>query len=503
MRRVVAITTGTALAATVVAFTGTMAAAAPVAADVAWQACTEEKLSGLQCATLDVPMDYDNPGGETVPLAITRHRATDPAAYRGVLLTNPGGPGAEGRSMPLEYANQAIAKHFDIIGIDVRGVGASAPLQCDFSDVPLAELSAETRPAEEDFGTYGNAAKEMESDCERDGGTLRPFVTTPNIARDMDQVREALGQEQINYLGVSYGTWLGAVYGQMFPDRLNRSVLDSALDPTQGWYEQTTDNNESAKFNFDEWAKWVAARDGTFALGTTAEAVREKIDAIAFEAADRPGWAGIIDQDVFDATVGEETRYRPEWKFFADLMGETADVLDGVEPSAELVKKNKDLGETIRSQAEPEPTAYYAITCDWAWPTVASVYYDNMRQWRDSFPYGKTAPAMMPGPCTYNPDQGNAHTTIGPRQYPQGLVLNSDGDTQTSLVNAQQMAETLAQPLITVRGEGTHSVFAMASGNLNSCVDDQVNGYLIDGTEPTTLECASSNPPADVPVDGT
>lgn len=215
---------------------------------VTWGQCAAA--ANLECATVVVPMDYAKPGLERVQVAISRLKAKDPARRRGVLLVNPGGPGGSGLGLPNRFANQPVGQLYDVIGFDPRGVGASTQLRCESS---LLDLPRPSRPTEAELPNFTAAAKAVEDGCVRAGGDYRKHVTTRNTARDMDVIRGVLGEKKINFFGYSYGTWLGAMYGTMFPRLLDRSVLDSAMDPNKTWHEQDIDSAHSIKFNFDSW----------------------------------------------------------------------------------------------------------------------------------------------------------------------------------------------------------------------------------------------------------
>lgn len=498
-----------------VGLTGSVQAAPDVAAapKLSWASCgNDQALQGLQCATVQVPMDYARPNGKKIGIAISRHKATNQNQRHGVLLTNPGGPGGDGLALPNAYKDLRMARFYDIIGMDPRGVGRSAPLSCGTIQ-DTGDLHSRSRPTDAQFDEYAQAAKRDEAACEKGGGDYRQFVTTRNTAQDMDRIRVALGEKKINYLGVSYGTWLGAVYGQLFPGNLDRSVLDSAVDPTKTWYDQTLDNNESKEFNFGQWAKWVAARNDSFGLGTSADSIRKAIDRISAKVAEKPGFAGIKNRNVYDESVGAETRYRTNWAAFALLTRRTAKALDTGTADNDLKQQNEKTDAAVEKeqqadeQASTVDAAYNALTCDWQWSTSMDTYYGHMKEWRDRFPYGETTVAMEPTVCAFNPNEGKPDIKVQARKYPKGVVLNSDGDPQTSLISAQHMATLLDEPLITVHNEGVHGLYGMndtseESGyRPNPCVDNQVDDYFINGTLPAKTDCDTSNPPAYIPAD--
>ncbi|RSM50890.1 hypothetical protein DMA12_01750 [Amycolatopsis balhimycina DSM 5908] len=204
-------------------------------------------------------------------IEISRTKASDPALRQGVVLLNPGGPGGGGLAMPLETRGSELARHFDVIGFDPRGVGRSSALKCE--RIPDTR-PATSRPADAGFTAFAEYARAHEAACRPAGGGIRPFINTANTARDMDVIRAALGESRINYLGYSYGTYLGAVYGSLFPRRLNRSVLDSSVHPSWLWREQAEQQSVANRFNVEQWATWVGRRDRTYHLGKSPVEVR-------------------------------------------------------------------------------------------------------------------------------------------------------------------------------------------------------------------------------------
>jgi pimeloyl-ACP methyl ester carboxylesterase len=191
----------------------------------------------LQCATARVPLDYDHPHRDSISLAVIRRPAGDPAHRVGSLVFNPGGPGTSG----LEFVRKALAfvppellARFDFVSFDPRGVGESTPVRCFasvaeqqafFSSVPPFPVGASEEQALID------AYRDADRRCLKRNARLLPHVSTANVARDMDLLRQALGESSLTYLGASYGTYLGATYANLFPDRVRALALDGAVDP--------------------------------------------------------------------------------------------------------------------------------------------------------------------------------------------------------------------------------------------------------------------------------
>ncbi len=196
---------------------------------IAWEHCGE-----FQCGTVTVPIDYRDPGGETIELALNKLPAPDPSQVVGPLVVNPGGPGAPG----TDYAEQAslafrdqLLDRFDIVGFDPRGTGDSDPVDC-LSDEELSAFIA-SDPDPDDAAEEAEYAANQESffeGCVERSDSLIGHVTTIETARDLDVIRAALGQTTLTYLGASYGTKLGATYAELFPKKVGRLVLDGAVD---------------------------------------------------------------------------------------------------------------------------------------------------------------------------------------------------------------------------------------------------------------------------------
>jgi pimeloyl-ACP methyl ester carboxylesterase len=201
---------------------------------LSWKDCQDD--DGDDCATLTVPLDYEDPTGETIDLALLKVPAAKPSQRVGQLVVNPGGPGAPGTSYAAAAGNvfgQPLLDHFDIVGFDPRGTGASSPVDC-LTDAQLdAYIALDPEPdtsAEEQ--DYTDATFEIGRGCVDKSGELASHVSTVEAARDMDVLRAALGRAQLDYFGASYGTKLGATYAQLFPSKVGRFVLDGAVDPT-------------------------------------------------------------------------------------------------------------------------------------------------------------------------------------------------------------------------------------------------------------------------------
>ncbi|CAM5734702.1 hypothetical protein SMICM304S_01294 [Streptomyces microflavus] len=228
---------------------GTTAMAAPTAGpgspvdlpttaapSLTWQGCGGDIPPTVECATLKVPLDHRRPDGKKINVSLSRIKAADPGKRRGALLFNPGGPSGSGLFYPLALSGllpQSVKDRYDLIGFDPRGVGASSPLACGTT---TADERLTYRPYKRaTFAKDVAWARDIADRCRNHNRETLRHVTTRNTARDMDIMRAALGEQRISYFGLSYGTYLGSVYTQLFPQRVDRFVLDSAVDPERVW----------------------------------------------------------------------------------------------------------------------------------------------------------------------------------------------------------------------------------------------------------------------------
>ena len=236
------------------------ASAAPATGRVVWKPCGDK---GAECGTVAVPVDWASPGGAKVELALSRRRATRPASRIGSLVLNPGGPGGAGaewvRDSARPLATAAVAERFDLVGFDPRGVGASSPITCDKKLYP--EPEPPTNAAE--FAKVAERNRALAQDCRRRTGPLFDHVDNLAVARDIEAVRAALGDEKLTFLGYSYGTFMGQQYAELFPGRVRALVLDGNMDhslPTAWDFMRT--ETVAAELNFVAFANWCDSQRG-------------------------------------------------------------------------------------------------------------------------------------------------------------------------------------------------------------------------------------------------
>jgi pimeloyl-ACP methyl ester carboxylesterase len=233
---------------------------------VQWSGCG----SGLQCGSVTVPLDYTQPQGTTIQIAVERHPAEVPSQRIGSLVINPGGPGGSGiNDLPNELGvlTSGLLDDFDIVSFDPRGVQRSDPVACGSNGAPADTTSPLPDPApataDAQQALLANA-EDYASQCDQDSGSTLPYVGTVDTARDLDRIRAALGDSQLTFIGHSYGTLLGATYAQMFPTHVRAMVLDAAIDPAMSTFQYTLDQAKSLEAVLDDF---LAACQGSSSCG--------------------------------------------------------------------------------------------------------------------------------------------------------------------------------------------------------------------------------------------
>ncbi len=484
---------------------------------LAWKACKPRDAvwRDVKCALFTVPLNYAKPDGKTIKVAIDESLATK-RKNLGVLFTNPGGPGGAGLSLVPWLTNggkvpRALHASFDIVGMNPRGVGPSdkglgrgaTELVCDNGEISVVPPRL-PHWASRDLRALADRAKATEAACVKRANGIRPYITSVNTARDMDLLRVVLGKSKINYFGISYGTFLGSVYGAMFPHKLNRMVLDGTMSPLTSWYQQFVPDNQTKVANFDAFAAWaVRTHRG---IGATPADVRKNVDDLHAELVRSGATIGGYSAAGLSKDVAEFTRYRPDWVRFATSLRDAIAQWHGGPADPSVTRDVTDASALVPDPSQMNPAAdangdstgvYFAITCDWPWPKPDAAGYraydDNIRHWRKTFPYGNAISSMGPTACTYYRPRKPAEKlpVIRRAGYPRGLVVNTDGDTQTPLSTAKDMARTLGFDLITITDDGNHG----SAFDGNPCVDRPVTRYLTTGKLPGNLICPTTTPP--------
>ncbi|GAA3210741.1 alpha/beta hydrolase [Actinocorallia longicatena] len=457
------------------------AQAAPPAS-VDWGACENRTLQayGAQCGFLSVPLDYSRPRGEKIQLAVSivRHKS---ATSQGVMLTNPGGPGGSG--LIYSVLGQALlpgaaSDSYDWIGFDPRGVGSSKPsLSCvpGYAGWDRPNYVPTTRKLEE---TWLQRSKAYADACEdKNSRALLGNMKTTDTVRDMDAIRAALGEKQINFYGFSYGTYLGQVYATLFPDRVRRFVLDSNVDPSKVWYQANLDQDVAFDRNIKIWFRWVADNDATFHLGTDAKKV-ERLWYAQLPKLDAKPAGGKIGPDEWTDIFLDAGYYVYNWslegKAFSDW------VLNGDEAAADQLI---DLYGFDPATADDNGFAVYnAVQCtDVQWPRSWSKWRrDNWATYAKA-PFETWANAWFNAPCLFWPAKAGKPVDVKGKKAPPVLLIGETDDAATPFAGGLAVRRLFPRSVL-VEGVGGTTHAGSLSGV--ACVDDTVASYLLDGTLP-------------------
>ncbi|NEB78969.1 alpha/beta hydrolase [Streptomyces sp. SID14478] len=435
--------------------------------------------SDWQCATLKAPLDYAKPDGTTLDLALIRAKARgDDGARIGSLLFNFGGPGGSGVDLLPAFAPQyaKLRERYDLVGFDPRGVSASEGVRCRSDKATQAAESVDLTPdtaAEE--AAYLKDAVAFGKGCTK-AGELLGHVSTVEAARDLDLMRQTLGDDELHYMGVSYGTELGGIYAHLFPDKVGRLVLDAVVDPTAGRVGQAENQARGFQRALDNYftSRGKDPKEGSREI----TALLKRLDAKPLPTAGRR----LLNESLATTGIAVTLYSKASWPTLTRALQAAQDG-DGT-PLLALADSYNDrdpnsghYGTASHSQR--------AISCldDKARPTVAQTKA-RLAKFRDLSPvFGAYMGWDTAGWCHDwpVPGQWDDPDVRAPGAAPV-LVVGNTGDPATPYEGARRMADELGKGVgveLTWKGEG-HGAY----GSGSSCVDSAVNTYLLEGRIP-------------------
>ena len=458
----------------------TVAAAPPefTPAPIQWGPCQDESLqkAGAECAMLDVPMDYDDPAGEKIQLAVSRVKHTVPDdQYQGVMLLNPGGPGGSGLYLATlgESVPKDAGKAYDWIGFDPRGVGSSKPaLSCDpnYFSYNRPDYVPSTPELEREWLDRSEGYAKA---C-GDNGELLDHVKTTDTVADMDSIRKALGAEQINYYGFSYGTYLGQVYGTLHPERMRRVVMDGVVNVNDVWYQANLNQDVAFDRNINIYFDWIARHDSVYHLGATgADVAKQFYDQRA--RLDKEPAGGVIGSDewtdLFLPAGYGQTGWDKRAKAFSGWVhnGDWAPL--------------KKLVDSANSPGDDNGFAVYnAVQCsDLQWPKQWKKWREDNWEIHAKAPFETWANAWYNAPCLSWPAKPGKPVKVDGSGVESALLISEELDAATPFPGALEARKRFPNAsLISLPGGTTHS------GSLggNACLDDQIADYLASGKLP-------------------
>ena len=449
--------------------------------ELTWTQC-----AGFDCATVTAPLDWSDPGAGEIELSMIRSRAEGAGEPVGSLLTNPGGPGASGVALIRDSVSfavgDAVRESFDVIGFDPRGVGESTSVRC-YDDAGMDSYLFDIPEDERGTDAWADELTARNADfaeaCDTNSDDLLPYITTENAARDMDLLRAVLGDRELYYLGYSYGTFLGATYAKLFPERVGRLVLDGAIDPSVSGLDVGTTQGVGFESALRAYMADCLQDDGCPFRGSVDDAMADLGTLLA-----------TVDRDPLPSSDGRmlgadslmtaiiAALYSPDsWSYLTEAL---AGVLEGDAETAFLLADfyyNRQAGRYLDNSTE----AFRAYNCmDYPLDSTPEEQAAAEALLRAEAP--TVAPYWAgPDPCEVWPYPA---TGVRERITAEGaapiVVVGTTNDPATPYEWSVSLAEQLSSGVLVTRvGEG-HTGYNKG----NACVDSAVETYLIDGTAP-------------------
>ncbi len=455
-----------------------------------WQDCG----GGFECGVLTTPVDYDEPDAETVGIGLVRLPATDQENRIGSLLLNPGGPGGSGIDFVLGAGTTTLAtlnERFDLVGFDPRGVGASGNIVCLTPEEAeaLASLPEPANDTEAFFQRLFVSATEQQL-CDDNNPVLLDHVSTANVARDMDEIRKAVGDEQLNYLGFSYGTYLGATYAALFPGQARALVLDGAIDP-----------EEYADDPFEQWLgfalgnevaldRFLADCETNLDCGFTGPDAAGRYEALIASLNETPLPITVNGQELqvtggdISAIAFQALYARQSWPVLGQVLGEVA--------AGDATLLTQIVTALLEGAGAPSNAQQAILGVDEAWPRSIFAALQAEQARLEAAPrLGQFAPSGIDfafWPVT--DDDAYDGPFVNPDDAAPILVVGTTFDNATPYDDAIKLTDQLANAsLLTSDGDG-HTAY----GRSGPCIDDAVNAYLVDLTLPEEGTVCAQDP---------
>jgi pimeloyl-ACP methyl ester carboxylesterase len=470
--------------------------AEPVVDDIDWTDCTTQiapliaeqpgadRDLSFECGRTTVPIDHDQPEGETLPLFLVRATLGERTEQTGHLLVNPGGPGGSGADAAIGLAltlPEPVLQQFSLVGFDPRGVGLSTPVECIPPDLKEEMFSTEPRPTTaEEIDAAFDLAERVATGCEEEYGEALGIFNTVDTARDMDRLREALGEEQLTYLGYSYGTTLGSTYAELFPENVRALVLDAAVDPDSDPVADAEGQAAGFEGAFEAFAAGCRDLRAGCPFGRPRIQLEELLTAAeqqpipsSEEGEQRRATPGVIITAVVSALYDQES-----WP----QLSQALDAARGGDAAGVFSLADSYTGRLEDGTYSNLFDANYAINCADTDPEQLPTEEEIRTlaaEWSEEYPLFGAGSAV----ALYNCSVWDAPRTPLPERDAEGsapiLVIGTEGDPATPLEGAVDMAGQLESAvLLTWEGEG-HTAYPKTD-----CVTRTVNAYLLEGTAP-------------------
>ena len=482
-----------------------------------WEDCSNETTT-FQCGTVTVPVDYEHPDGQTITIALKKLPALDGDAEHGSLFLNPGGPGISGVEAVEEKVSafpEELRGAYDVIGFDPRGVGQSTPITCWSEDEINQSLNGTSNTLFEIMATDVLFSKDSSAQKRIDRGAsnaarcakysqvpeLLDHVGTRNVARDLDVLRATNGNTRLNYLGTSYGTYIGALYADLFPGRVGRTVLDSAMDPSQRWADGDAGVVAFTEGVLRQYVEHCQAQSACPLTGSTDEAVSQLatfVDDLDKNPLTTPDSDATINTPDATDIIQQLAVEKPDWEALTAMLTPAMTNHDGTlmakakQNLSELSPQTAD--EAMDSTANRQIMLSTIICNDYPDTGATASELDAQAAAEEkTYPFFGGLSNSLEAYC-----RGWGHRGKTPPQetHAEGsdpiLVVGITGDTQTLYSWSQSLAGQLDNGhLLTVEGYG-HVAFSK-----NTCATTAITGFLVNGTMPDEgTTCAADPQPA-------
>ena len=481
-----------------------------------WQDCPDG--APFKCGTVTVPLDYEHPDGRTITIALKKLPASDGNAEHGSLFTNPGGPGASGIETVKDPAAmpEELRGAYDIIGFDPRGVGQSTPITCWTDDEikqslanpssdtsnptdPLKGVTSKNVPAQDkiDRGATNAARCAQHSKVPE----LLDHVGTRDVARDLDILRATNGNEKLNYLGTSYGTYIGAIYADLFPDHVGRAVLDGAMDPSRHWADGEAETTAFKESVLRQYVEHCQAQGSCPLSGSTDEAItqlRAFVDGLDKDPLTAPDSNITVNTQEATTIIQHYTIEKPDWEALTAMLTPAISNHDGA-----LMVKAKQSIPALQLPTTVEQAVSKANNLFMAAAVICNDYPDTaetVADWDTQSAAEKKSHPFFGGTSNgldaYCRGWGHRAQTPPQETHAEGsnpvLVVGLTKDSRTLYPWAQSLTDQLDNGhLLTVEGYG-HITFGS-----NACATAAMTDFLVNGTVPAEgTTCAAEPQPA-------
>ncbi|HIV58727.1 MAG TPA: alpha/beta hydrolase [Candidatus Stackebrandtia faecavium] len=468
-----------AVAATGVTVTAT---AAETESSIDWKPCTGEDVEGVDCATIEVPLQYAEPDGPTIEIGLAKRSAT--GDKQGTVLMDPGGPGGSGVDTVKsgKVLTDKVAESYDIVGFDPRGINTSTQVQCEADSIPNTQPPA----SEEEFAAMKKAHKAFSDSCRESTGELHDHLDNLHTVEDIEQIRQALGEGELNFLGYSYGTLMGQQYAEAYPQNVRSLVLDGNMDHSiTSTYEFMATETKAVEDNFTAFAQWCEGDDSCALAGEDVLDIYGELRELARDGKLADPATGVKINFYDLAAMAFDSSFPDRW----EELGSNLAALDSDEGELSDGATTADIG-----VAELENAPVTSIFCqDWDLPIES---YDQFKSYEkklaEDYPNVQWTPynSMLLDCVGYDTVTTNPQRPLDIEGDPSMLLIGNTHDFATVYPWSESVQEQTGASLLTYDGYG-HTIYGGASDCINSAVED----YILTLKEPK--EGATCEAPGD------